>query len=258
MRSETSNPEMTGQIYVSSEIAQFLINLVQPQLRDKVLCIGSNLGNIKTELQSLTGSNPTSISSHPNPEELKELVDFYDVVLCAPTFGLALEQDTGISSDSSEEFWLKWSIGHLKPKSRFVIIVPTGLLSNYSQQPIRKFIIEQSNLISIIQLPSGWAQGTALQASILLINADKSTEKIKMYRFAEANNIPWNVLATNIGRSDTETSTDFPGKAYTVTGSEINRVYQGLLIERPGIQSESKVMQAHADLHDYITRGVLP
>ncbi len=55
------------------------------------------------------------------------------------------------------------------------------------------------------------------------------------------------------GRIFTDTA-----RFYAVLSLHSIRVYQGLLIERPGIQSESKVMQAHADLHDYITRGVLP
>ena len=41
-------------------------------------------------------------------------------------------------------------------------------------------------------------------------------------------------------------------------GDDVIRVYQDLLIGRPGIQPEPKVMQANADLHHHITRGVLP
>jgi hypothetical protein len=55
-----------------------------------------------------------------------------------------------------------------------------------------------------------------------------------------------------------EYDSDIPSLDTNSATWDHNRVYQDLLIGRPGIQPEPKVMQANADLHHHITRGVLP
>lgn len=212
----------SGEYYVPTPIVQFLIDIVNIEPENQVLCIGFERERVESLFQQKNISNLVCISSQPHLEEHKNILGKFDAIICAPTFGLTVDQESVRTGESSEEFWIKWSLGHLTDEGRFSIIVPTGLLSNYSQQPIRKFINEQSSLKAIIELSAGWSKETALQASILLIEAGRTKQDVKMYRFNDTSKVIWNDITTHVLGSLSNFSTGNSGIYYSVTPREIN------------------------------------
>lgn len=215
-----------GHFYVPDNIVRFLIALTTPQPGEKVLGIGvfdpTTLGStVKTE----TSVQPTHVKGHATPIELNSLDEQYPVILCAPPFGVTFDQDTAAPGESSEKFWLKWSIGHLGPDGRLAIIVPTGLLSNYSQQAIRRFVLEECDLQAILELPSGWATGTATQGCILFIAPDRQPNRsVRMFRFTSPEIIPWHDLAPHVLAAKPALPKEVSGKAYAVVASELDSI----------------------------------
>jgi Type I restriction modification DNA specificity domain/N-6 DNA Methylase len=195
--------DSVGYFFVSPEIIRFLVALTAPQPKEKVLDIHLNpevlIPYMKTIVeQSMSDMDVKYLESQATPEEVAQAEFVYDVILCSPTFGNALRSPDG-SGDPNEEFWLKWSINHLSTKGRLAIIVPTGLLSNYSQRAIREFLIADGGIEAIIELPSGWSQNTYPQASILYITRNNDPNRdVKMIRFTKAESIPWNSLASTV------------------------------------------------------------
>ena len=137
-----------GDFYVPSEVVQFLVELTDFQPGDKVLAIGFYSNLVKSAVENRENIDFKDIRSSIHPRDLDSLDDHYDVILCAPTFGtyfenseqslvkekLAKEQD-----EINEEFWLKWSVSHLNiARGRLAIIVPNGLLSNYTHVAAEK------------------------------------------------------------------------------------------------------------------------
>ena len=107
----------------------------------------------------------------------------------------------------AKKFWLKWGIDHLSSNGRFAIIVPNGLLANYSQQNFRKSLLERCDILAILELPLGWSQGTNVQASILLITPSRGSERaVKMFRFSKFDTIPWDSVALSVLSQDEKVS----------------------------------------------------
>jgi len=188
-----------GHFYVPEAVVQFLINLVQPKTGEKVLSIGFYADSLNLLLGDKVISEVIG-AELPPPEKFEKLSDqAFDVILCAPAFGEIVPE----SSESSEEMWLKWSIDHLSENGRLATIVPLGLLSNYSQEAIRSFLVDKGGLEAVIETPGGWALGSLIQASILYITTNVQPERIvKMFRFLENSNIPWDTLANAVQSAD--------------------------------------------------------
>jgi len=221
VKKELFDTKQFGHFYAPSEVIRFLIDLADPRPDEKVVGVGLNPEVIQSAVETKMGSRAQQISSRPKPEELENLEAKYDVVLCAPTFGLSLNTETG---EPCEEFWLKWGIGHLSPNGRLAIIVPTGLLSNYSQQPIRQFLLEESCLQAVLELPAGWAQGTATQASILFITTLEGVQEervVKMFRFGKPETIPWDDLTSQVLAEAPHLSEESFGKVYVVPAVQL-------------------------------------
>ena len=128
--SQTKNQELFdtseyGRFYVPDEVVKFLVCLAAPRSNDDVLGIGFSAPS----LQSILGNDIQSQVIKADTASLEQgggLDQSYDVILCAPTFGIVSPE----SNEPNEEIWLKWSVDHLSENGRLAIIVPMGLLSN--------------------------------------------------------------------------------------------------------------------------------
>lgn len=173
--------------------------------------------------QSMNDMDVKYLQSQATPEEVAKAESLYDVILCSPTFGNAVRSPDS-SGDPNEEFWLKWCINHLTKKGRLTIIVPTGLLSNYSQRAIREFLIADGGIEAIIELPSGWSQSTYPQASILYITRNNDPNRdIKLIRFTKAESIPWNSLASNVREGLLDETQLKTGIGLTVKATDLDK-----------------------------------
>jgi hypothetical protein len=212
-----------GDFYVPSDIVRFLVALTAPQPGEKVLGIGViDPQVLRSAVESAVDIQPTYVRGQPTLKELDSLDINYSVILCAPPFGLSFSQDPAMPGEPSEEFWLKWSVGHLSQDGRLAIVVPAGLLSNYSQQSIRHFLLGESGLQAILELPAGWAQGTATQASILFITSNNEPDRlVRMFRFTSVETIPWHDLAPHVRATEPDRHPVTLWKEYAVAAAEL-------------------------------------
>ena len=97
------------------------------------------------------------------------------------------------------------------------------LLRNDGKQPIRKFLLDESGLQTIIEMPTGWAHGTATQASVLFITADRRLDRsVKMFRFNHAESIPWKSLSACINSEKLELPKKSLGYVYAIPASQLS------------------------------------
>src|SRR5437764_13472476 len=132
-------PNPPGRFFVPSSVIHFLVAIALPTPVDKVLNINLDPDILTPEIKNKINKEPHYVKSNPALEDLRELEQAYEVILCGPTFGISAGQLPSGNGEPGEEFWLKWGINHLSKNGRFAVIVPNGLLANYSQQNIRKF-----------------------------------------------------------------------------------------------------------------------
>lgn len=199
---ELFNLEEYGNFFVPSHIVKFLIHLADLKTNEKIIGIGLNPSDFSQAIGKDLDYRIISANEIQKPGS-KELDEKFDVILCAPIFGFS-SKETG---DPNEEAWVRWGIEHLTDQGRLLIIVPMGVLSNYSQQSIRQFIIEKSNLKAILEFPSDWALDTSTQASLLIISSKTAPEfPVKMFKFEQR--ISWEkLLKINFEESLIELST---------------------------------------------------
>lgn len=215
--------DTVGHYYVPAELIRFLVALTAPEPNEKVLYVQLNPDVIHPHLKNFGIDNVQYLRSDTTSEEISRVESSYDVILCSPTFGHIAKAPDG-SGDSIEEFWLKWSIGHLSENGRLAIIVPAGLLSNYSQQAIREFLIANNGIEAIIDLPSGWALNTYLQASILLIRRNSRRDReINMIRLTNADSNQWDLLTSIVHNGQLDITQLKPDVGLTIKASELDK-----------------------------------
>ncbi len=207
-----------GYYYVPTEIGTFFTELAQPKPNENLLRIGFRESESKSPsvIDFITQTIPTENIIIERQRELDDKK--FDVILCAPNFGLVLDEN----NRPSEEMWLEWGIRHLKKEGRLIIVVPMGLLSNYSQAAIRQFILEQARLDAIIELPIGWATGVAISASILCItNSTKNNNSIRMIQLSKVQDLPLGEIAKLARGESLKPFATINGKYFEVQRSEL-------------------------------------
>lgn len=208
-----------GHYYVPTEIGNLFAELAQPKSNDKILRIGFR--DAEPKLPNVIDFVTQTIPTESIVVERQKALDdkTFDVILCAPSFGDAL----GESNRPSEEIWLEWGIRHLEKGGRLIIVVPMGLLSNYSQVYIRQFLLEHANLDAIIELPVGWAAGVAISASILYITLhNEASSTIKMVQLSRLYDLPYTELVKFISGNTSHSVAAVYGKSFVVERAKLD------------------------------------
>ncbi|OGO79470.1 MAG: hypothetical protein A2Y23_07115 [Clostridiales bacterium GWB2_37_7] len=114
--------------------------------------------------------------------------DCYDVILANPPFmtpkgGIKPHNRFSVQANRSEVLFVDYIAEHLNPNGKAGVIVPEGIMftSSNAYKGLRKFLVENNYLYSVISLPSGVFQPYAgVKTSILLIDRAlaKKTNKI--------------------------------------------------------------------------------
>ncbi|MGD8457521.1 MAG: restriction endonuclease subunit S [Anaerolineales bacterium] len=205
-----------GSIYLSPEITKFLFDLVSLPKEGNTLSIGMNKDDVK-HIEISTQID--FISANPNLVDFEKIKEHYDRIVCAPMFGFSVKTE---SSQTSEEFWLRWSLDHLSKKGFFIIILPIGLLSNYSQEPVRKTLVDRGTISANIELPSGWAEGTNIQANILLVGKVSSKRKETTFlRLNDTDSINWEDISQSILKQSPKFHKSTTYKIFTIPAKEL-------------------------------------
>ena len=114
----------------------------------------------------------------------------FDCIVCQPPFGLkdwGMEQvmddarfHRGVPPRSSADFaFMTQVVESLNEMGKAVMIVPSGVLFRESREgDIRKQLIEENLIETVISLPGNMLYGTALPVNIVIFNKQKKTNDI--------------------------------------------------------------------------------
>lgn len=122
--------------------------------------------------------------------------DHFDLILTNPPFGAMVKRTEKDYLDTyklgegkqnqqkTEILFIERCIDFVKPKTgRIAIVLPDGILTNSSLQPIRNFIMERCQILGIVSLPQfAFAHfGAGVKSSLVFLRRRSENEKITDY-----------------------------------------------------------------------------
>ena len=204
-----------SQYYTPKEIANFMVSLVEIDNTTKALdpCSGSgdfmvgvlkkakkeNLKEVERNIHCwdidedagalsqinmiLNGDGRTQVEVKNSLEDIKEKSNTYDLIITNPPFGENTVYPEAKGYDlkikQSGKLFIERSLALLKEKGILIIILPNGYLENPTDHLLRKFIINNSKINGIINLPDNVFKctGSGGRTSILVLEKDKNKKE---------------------------------------------------------------------------------
>jgi type I restriction enzyme M protein len=129
-----------------------------------------------------------------NVQQIQEK-DRYNVILANPPFGgqerQEVQQNFPIRSSETAYLFLQHFIKSLKNKGRAGIVIKNTFLSNTDSASValRRELLEQCNLHTILDLPSGTFQGAGVRTVVLFFEKGQKTKKIWYYQLNPGRNM---------------------------------------------------------------------
>jgi type I restriction enzyme M protein len=115
------------------------------------------------------------------------------VILANPPFGGSergeVKQNFDINTSETAYMFMQHFIKMLKTGGRAGIVIKNTFLSNGDASALRKLLMEQCNLHTILDLPSGVFQGAGVKTVVLFFEKGKPTEKIWYYQLNPGRNL---------------------------------------------------------------------
>lgn len=116
-----------------------------------------------------------------------------NVILANPPFGGSergeVKQNFDISTGETAYMFMQHFIKMLKTGGRAGIVIKNTFLSNGDAASLRKLLMEQCNLHTILDLPSGVFQGAGVKTVVLFFDKGKPTDKIWYYQLNPGRNL---------------------------------------------------------------------
>ena len=170
--------------------------------------------------------------------------DRVDVILANPPFGgkekTNIQENFPIKTGETAYLFLQHFIKKLKAGGRCGVVIKNTFLSNTDNASIalRKQLLEECNLFTILDLPKGTFLGTGVQTVILFFEKGKHTEKIWYYQL----NVGRNMGKTDpLNESDLEEFIEFSKlnqlskNSWILDREEINKKNFNLEVRNPNI-----------------------
>lgn len=122
-----------------------------------------------------------------------EYEDYFDIVISNPPFGIKETKKNilskyylskGKKTQDLEILFIEQIIKSLKPNGICGVVLPDSIFNNTSTQYVRQYILENTNIISSISMPSGVfkSSGTGCETSLLIFKKKPTTTTdCKMY-----------------------------------------------------------------------------
>jgi type I restriction enzyme M protein len=124
--------------------------------------------------------------------------DRVDVILANPPFGsstehVEIQENFPIKSSETAYLFLQHFIKKLKVGGRCGVVIKNTFLSNGDGALLRKQLLEECELHTVLELPKGAFTGTGVKTVVLFFEKGRATEKIWYYQL----NLPRNLGKTN-------------------------------------------------------------
>ncbi len=112
--------------------------------------------------------------------------DRYDVILANPPFGggerKEVQQNFSIRSGETAYLFLQHFIKSLKAGGRAAIVIKNTFLSNGDAKGLRKKLLDECNLHTVLDCPSGTFLGAGVKTVVLFFEKGEATKKVWYYQ----------------------------------------------------------------------------
>ena len=138
---------------------------------------------------------PNIIRGNTLAENLSQIQekDRKNVILANPPFGGSergeVKQNFDITTSETAYMFMQHFIKMLKAGGRAGIVIKNTFLSNGDAAALRKLLLEQCNLHTILDLPSGVFQGAGVKTVVLFFDKGTPTDKIWYYQLNPGRNL---------------------------------------------------------------------
>lgn len=216
---------------------------------------------------------PNIIHTNTLAENLQDIQpkDQYDVVLANPPFGgkerKEVQQNFPIKTGETAFLFLQHFIKSMKAGGRAGIVIKNTFLSNTDNASInlRRKLLEDCELHTILDMPSGTFQGAGVKTVVLFFQKGRPTRKIWYYQLDPGRNMgktnPLNEadMAEFVKLAKTKADS---AKSWSVNVGEVNTTTYDLSAKNPNRAEEAPLRDPKTILHemrelDAKTKGLL-
>ncbi|MBS1777185.1 MAG: N-6 DNA methylase [Bacteroidetes bacterium] len=207
---------------------------------------------------------PNIIHTNTLAENLADIQekDRYDVVLANPPFGgkerAEVQQNFPIKTGETASLFLQHFIKILKAGGKAGIVIKNTFLSNTDNATvaIRKTLLENCNLHTILDLPSGTFTGAGVKTVVLFFEKGKPTQKIWYYQLnldrnlGKTNPLNENDLAEFVTLQKTFANSD---NSWTLSVAELAEATNGtfdLSVKNPNKKEVVRLRSPHEILQE--------
>jgi type I restriction enzyme M protein len=237
---------------------------------DKTLQTKTFYGKEKKSLAYIIGTmnmilhgieTPNIIHTNTLSENLQDIQDKdrYDIVLANPPFGgkerAEVQQNFPIKSSETAYLFLQHFIKILKAGGKAGVVIKNTFLSNADNASValRKKLLEDCNLHTILDLPGGTFTGAGVKTVVLFFEKGSSTKKIWYYQL----NLDRNLGKTNpLNEADLsefvklqKTKADSPN-SWSIKVASIDSATVDLSVKNPNKKEEAALREPQEILEE--------
>ncbi|WP_209329183.1 N-6 DNA methylase [Lunatimonas salinarum] len=204
---------------------------------------------------------PNIIHTNTLAENLADIQekDRYDVVLANPPFGgkerAEVQQNFPIKTGETASLFLQHFIKILKAGGRAGVVIKNTFLSNTDSATvaIRKTLLENCNLHTVLDLPGGTFTGAGVKTVVLFFEKGKPTQKVWFYQLnldrnlGKTNPLNENDLADFVALQKTFADSD---NSWTVNVANIDQNTFDLSVKNPNKKEVVRLRLPHDILEE--------
>jgi type I restriction enzyme M protein len=185
--------------------------------------------------------------------------DRYDVVLANPPFGgkerAEVQQNFTIKTGETASLFLQHFIKVLKAGGKAGVVIKNTFLSNTDNATvaIRKHLLENCNLHTVLDLPGGTFTGAGVKTVVLFFEKGKATQKVWFYQLnldrnlGKTNPLNENDLAEFVALQKTFAESE---NSWTVNVEDIDPNTFDLSVKNPNKKEEVTLRQPQTILEE--------
>lgn len=193
---------------------------------------------------------PNIVHTNTLAENLADIQekDRYDVVLANPPFGgkerAEVQQNFPIKTGETASLFLQHFIKIMKAGGKAGVVIKNTFLSNTDNATvaIRKTLLENCNLHTVLDLPGGTFTGAGVKTVVLFFEKGKPTQKVWFYQLnldrnlGKTNPLNENDLAEFVALQKTFADSE---NSWTVNVKDIDQITFDLSVKNPNKKEEA-------------------
>lgn len=207
---------------------------------------------------------PNIIHTNTLTENLADIQekDRYDIVLANPPFGgkerAEVQQNFPIKTGETASLFLQHFIKIMKAGGRGGVVIKNTFLSNMDNASVslRKHLIENCNLHTVLDLPGGTFQGAGVKTVVLFFEKGSPTRKIWYYslnldrNLGKTNPLNENDLAEFVKLQETKKDSD---NSWSVNIADVDKTTFDLSVKNPNKKEEKQLREPQEILDEMKT-----